>query len=177
MAVSDNGVIGNKGALPWEYPLEKKFFREVIREHIMIMGYETYKVMPPALINGQNFFVLSRRCQSVREKHGQVGSWGDCLAYLDRYEPQMCVMIGGGKVSRFLIDQGALDGFILTEIHGQYPGDSFFDLNTIASWKREVIATYPEYTITYRTPLGRTAYSLPSKIYHLATSERNEIVQ
>ncbi len=64
-------------------------------------------------------------------------------------------MIGGGKACSLFIDQGLLDGFILTEIHGTYSGDAFLDTGKIAHWSREVLAQYDHYTITYRTALWR----------------------
>ena len=42
-AVSDKGVIGNKGKLPWNIPADRKRFRNLTRNHSVIMGRRTYE--------------------------------------------------------------------------------------------------------------------------------------
>ena len=40
-AVSQNGVIGKNGDLPWRIPGELKWFKKITMGHIMVMGRKT----------------------------------------------------------------------------------------------------------------------------------------
>jgi dihydrofolate reductase len=168
MAVSSNGAVGNKGGLPWDHPKEKKFFRDVIRGRIMIMGHETYKIMPDSLMEGQRFFVLSTQKPFDSTKDKAVGSLEECLSYMAQYQNEDAFMIGGGKVSELFMDHNLLKGFILTEVHGVYEGDAFFDLGKMAEWKKEILAENSSYTITYRAPKDIASIPLNQEIYHWA---------
>ncbi len=41
-AVASNGVIGNKGGIPWNIPEDMNFFKEKTLGHVVIMGIKTY---------------------------------------------------------------------------------------------------------------------------------------
>lgn len=45
-AVSENGVIGNKGKLPWNLPDDLKHFHDLTVGHPVIMGRKTYESIP-----------------------------------------------------------------------------------------------------------------------------------
>ena len=44
-AVSQNGVIGKDNEIPWNYPEDKKFFHEMTKESVVIMGRKTFASM------------------------------------------------------------------------------------------------------------------------------------
>ena len=58
-AVSDNGVIGRDGALPWHLPDDLARFRALTLGHAVLMGRKTFKSLGGRL-SGRFNFVLSR---------------------------------------------------------------------------------------------------------------------
>jgi dihydrofolate reductase len=63
-AVAENGIIGNRGKLPWErIPEDMQRFRDLTMGHPVIMGRTTYESIPPAHrpLEGRTNIVLSRQ--------------------------------------------------------------------------------------------------------------------
>ena len=58
VAVSQNGVIGKNGDLPWNLPGDLKWFRKITMGQIILMGRKTWESLPGALAGRQNW-VLS----------------------------------------------------------------------------------------------------------------------
>lgn len=46
MAMSLNGVIGIDGKLPWDVPGDRKLFRNLTRDGILVMGSRTFQSLP-----------------------------------------------------------------------------------------------------------------------------------
>ena len=63
-AVSENGVIGKDGQIPWHIPEDLKRFKELTNSHPVIMGRVTYESLPERfrpLPNRQNIVVTNNR--------------------------------------------------------------------------------------------------------------------
>ena len=58
-AVSQNGVIGKQGDLPWRIPGELKWFKKITMGHVIVMGRKTWDSLPGALPGRENW-ILSR---------------------------------------------------------------------------------------------------------------------
>ncbi|MFX8612722.1 dihydrofolate reductase, partial [Acinetobacter baumannii] len=41
-AISDNGIIGRNGGLPWRLPADMKHFRRLTLGHTVLMGRKTF---------------------------------------------------------------------------------------------------------------------------------------
>lgn len=59
-ALSQNGVIGCQGQLPWHYPADLKRFAKTTRGAPMIMGRKTWDSLPKKPLPGRPHIVLSR---------------------------------------------------------------------------------------------------------------------
>ena len=66
VAVSQNGVIGRKGDLPWKLPEDLKWFKKITMGGTVIMGRKTWQSLPFPLPGRKNW-VISRR---MEEKEG-----------------------------------------------------------------------------------------------------------
>src|SRR5687768_16704796 len=56
-AVSDNGVIGRSGGLPWHLPGDLKWFKDKTLGHTMIMGRKTFESVGKPLPGRQTVVV------------------------------------------------------------------------------------------------------------------------
>ena len=43
VAVSKNGIIGKDGKIPFFYPADKQYFKEITTNKVLIMGRKTYE--------------------------------------------------------------------------------------------------------------------------------------
>jgi dihydrofolate reductase len=59
-AVSDNGVIGLDGSIPWRLPADLKLFKQLTMGHTLILGRKTYQSIGRPL-PGRKMVVLTRQ--------------------------------------------------------------------------------------------------------------------
>ena len=66
VAVSQNGVIGKKGGLPWRLKEDLKWFKKITMGHTVLMGRKTWDSLPFPLPGRKNW-VLSRSMKPTDE--------------------------------------------------------------------------------------------------------------
>jgi dihydrofolate reductase len=122
-AMSSNRVIGREQGLPWHIPEDLRFFKNVTKGKVVIMGRKTYDSLGKPLPNrfnivvsrsmsaeGENFAVCKSLDEAVQLAKKLASSWDD----------EICV-VGGAEIYR-----QSLDRIYLTEIHREFEGDAFF---------------------------------------------------
>ena len=120
VAVSKNGVIGKNGQLPWHFPVDLKFFKNLTIGHTVIMGRKTFDSIGKSLPNRENI-VISRypRSETVGVKF--VESVDQAL---DAAPKGKIFIIGGASIYRATAH--LIDGIYLTRIYQDYEGDTFY---------------------------------------------------
>ena len=120
-AVAANGVIGADGKLPWHLPEDLKHFKKLTLGHPIVMGRKTWESLGKALPGRENIVVSS---QPGYEAPGAAvaSSLGAALA-LCAGEP-VAFVIGGYRL--FLDSLPVATGLVLSEIHRDYEGDTYF---------------------------------------------------
>lgn len=115
-----NLVIGKNGELPWHYSEDLKFFKKTTMGHPLLMGRKVFEEFDEKPLPGRESVVLSR---SVSYNHVPVfKTIEQALNYLSQYE--IAFVAGGGEIYNQTIDQA--DQLIITEIHKEYDGDTYF---------------------------------------------------
>ena len=120
VAVSENGVIGKNGQLPWRFPADLKFFKNLTTGHTVVMGRKTFDSIGKPLPNRENI-VISRHPRPETAGVKFVESVEEALG---RARKGKIFIIGGASIYRetaYLID-----GIYLTRIHQDYEGDTFY---------------------------------------------------
>ena len=120
VAVAKNGVIGKNGKLPWHFPADLKYFKNLTTGHTVIMGRKTFDSIGKALPNRENI-VISRspRCDTAVVKFAESVNQA-----LQRAEDREIFIIGGASIYRETARW--IDGVYLTRIHQDYEGDAFY---------------------------------------------------
>jgi dihydrofolate reductase len=139
-AVSNNGVIGKDGKLPWELPEDLKHFMQTTRGHTVIMGRKTFESL--------NFVPLTKRTNVVVSSYegpltnkvfinGVDGSTKliQCTDIDDAISTAVGLtdvdkdifIIGGASVYAATIDQA--DEVILSKVEIDVEGDTFWDID------------------------------------------------
>ena len=121
VAVSQDGVIGRNGDLPWRLSGDLQWFKKITMGHTILMGRKTWDSLPKALPGRENW-VLSRR--NLRSEGMRLfSSLKDVAEHLP--DRQTLFVIGGGEVYRQALP--LCHELYITQVHQKVPdGDAFF---------------------------------------------------
>lgn len=144
VAVADgNNVIGRAGELPWgRLPVDLRHFKETTLGHPVVMGRKTYDSIGRALPGRPNL-VVTRQAGWAAAGTEAAPTLAEALARareLAGPEGLVCI-IGGGEIYREALP--AADVVYLTEVHGQFAGDTFFPPLAPAEWREETRERHP----------------------------------
>ena len=129
-AVAANGIIGARGKLPWHIPEELKHFKKLTLGHPVIMGRRTWESLKGPLPQRENIVVT--RTPGYEASGAAVANSLDAALALCAGEP-VAFVIGGTQL--FQDSLPIADGMVLTEIHRDYEGDTWFPKWERAHWK------------------------------------------
>jgi len=118
VARARDGSIGNKGALPWRLPADLKRFKALTMGKPMIMGRKTFNSLP-GLLPGRRHIVLTRHFGWSAPGAEVVHDVAGALALAGEGD---VAVIGGADV--FAQFESQAHRFELTEVHGDYAGDT-----------------------------------------------------
>lgn len=127
------GGIGINGTLPWKFPGDLKFFKEVTEGGIVIMGKKTFDSIGRPLSNRRN--VVMSRTKKFHLGASTVASLWDAMSLVGA-EPVF--IIGGAQL--YQQTMVLADRMILTTIDNEYRCDTFFPEYGPGEWEQtEVI--------------------------------------
>lgn len=122
VAVSENGVIGYKGKMPWHLPKDLQYFKKITLHHTVIMGRNTFESIGKPLPNRKNI-VLTRSLTVI------TGVWiaKNWMEVLEMVEDKSEVfIIGGQQIFEQALELGLIQTIYRTLIHHSFDGDTFF---------------------------------------------------
>ena len=147
-AIGRGRELGAGNSLIWNIPEDMKFFRETTRGNTVIMGRLTYQSIGRPLPKRRNI-IISRDHGFCPEGTEVFGSVEEALNAASGEEK--VYIIGGASVYRQVLELGAADEMILTEIEADFPGaDVFFPEFDKTRWRREVIGEGEQEGLGYR---------------------------
>jgi Dihydrofolate reductase len=132
VAVAENGVIGSDGDLPWN-PIEEdmEFFREKTTGSTVIMGRKTFQSLP------ESVRPLPERQNIVLTRSGFEPEGAEVAGTLDeawsKAGNEKVFVIGGASVYRQALPEA--EKMLITEVKGEYGGDTFFPEFSEEEWK------------------------------------------
>jgi dihydrofolate reductase len=121
VAVSDNGIIGSGGSLPWRLSSDLKRFKNLTMGHHLIVGRKTYESIGKPL-PGRHMIVLSRD-RSYQPSGVEIAhDLGDAIQLCQEDDE---AFVGGGATVYELAMPRA-DRLYLTRVHAEVEGDVRF---------------------------------------------------
>lgn len=129
-AVAANGIIGRDGKLPWHIPEELKHFKRLTLGHPVIMGRRTWESLKGPLPGRENIVVTGTR--GYEAPGAAVAQSLEAALALCAGEP-LAFVIGGSRLFEESLPIAA--GLVLTEIHRDFPGDTWFPQYDRAEWR------------------------------------------
>ena len=157
-AVSENGVIGKNGDLPWHLPKDFAFFKQKTLGNPIIMGRKSYESLGKPLPKRRNI-VVSRN-PSFRIPGVEVVN--SIKAAIDLCQEEKLIFItGGSNIYKESIEQGFVNLIYETIVHAEVEGDVLFELTNRENWqiiKSEFHAADEKnrYDFTFRTMIRKT---------------------
>lgn len=124
VAVSDNGVIGANGQIPWFVRGEQKRFKEITMGHPIIMGRKTHESTGRTLPGRLNVVVSANPDYKVHEGSVLVHSLDEALDLAEVKNADEAFVIGGARL--FAEAMPKADKIYLTKVHTSVEGDTFF---------------------------------------------------
>lgn len=136
-AMAENRVIGKDGDIPWHYPEDLQHFREVTMGHPVVMGSSTYRSLPENYrpLSGRTNIVLTRSEIEADESVKTANSLDEAWELAEDTGKDKVFIMGGASVYEQTLDLA--DKMILTEIHQEYDGDTFFPEWDRDNWEVE----------------------------------------
>lgn len=132
VAVADNGVIGDRGRIPWRIADDMKHFKALTLGKPCIMGRKTWDSLPKKPLPGRSNIVVTRDPSFAAVGALAVPSVDAAFALAQREGPSEIAVIGGGEIYRAALPRATR--LHLTEVHGEFAGDSHF-LFDRAAWR------------------------------------------
>lgn len=159
VAVSENGVIGREGDMPWQLSTDLKRFKALTLGRPVVMGRKTFRSIGRALPGRENIVITRDPAFSAEGVHvvASVEAALDLASEFARRDGMTEVaVIGGGEIYRQLMDR--VDILHVTHVEAVLEGDTRFPEIDPAIWEsgpEERIPegpkdTYPTRFITYR---------------------------
>jgi dihydrofolate reductase len=133
-AVSENGVIGRGGELPWRLSNDLRRFKEITMGHTVIMGRRTWESIGRPL-PGRRMVVVSRQpnYQPDAADVNVTTSLGDAIQIAEAAGDEEAFIIGGAELYRAALPRA--DRVYLTRVHADVTGDTFFPTVTWVDWR------------------------------------------
>ena len=146
MACTEEGVIGKNGKLPWHYKDELEHFKKIIKNKNLVMGRKTFNEMASLNLLKENSSIVLTRNRSLKSDNKKI-TFVHSLLELKKIALPNTYMIGGGMIAELFLTNNMIEEFILTKIHKEHDGDSFFPLLLIEDWNEKRIYSCNKYSI------------------------------
>ena len=141
-AVAKNGIIGNKGKLPWHLPEDLKRFKELTNGKAVLMGRKTFEsilgYLGKPLPNRKNIIITRQsNYQPLRHPERSEGSpveiYSNIEIALAAHKNKDVCVIGGAEI--YLQTISLADKLCITEVNQEVEGDVFFPKIEKNAWR------------------------------------------
>ncbi|MEE2996446.1 MAG: dihydrofolate reductase [Pseudomonadota bacterium] len=132
VAVSENGIIGRDGSLPWKVSGDLKYFKDVTLGKPIVMGRKTYESIGRPL-PGRCNFVISRNPEFSAEGIEVFASLKCLISCIKQRGAAELMIIGGAALYAEALDFA--NKIYLTEIHADIAGDVSFPTISSSNWQ------------------------------------------
>jgi dihydrofolate reductase len=153
-AVGENDSIGMNNELIWNLSDDLKHFKNLTKDHCMIMGRKTFESFPKPLPNRTHIVITRQQDYKVPEGVIVVQNLDDALdAAKDDIQP---FVIGGGEIYKLAMPMA--HKIELTRVHASFDADTFFPKIDKTIWK-EVSNTFHDKDDKHDYPFSFITYT------------------
>src|SRR5579862_9669784 len=132
VAKAANGVIGDRGRIPWRIPEDMRHFKQLTLGKPCIMGRKTWDGLPKKPLPGRVNIVVTRDPHFVADGAVVVHAFDEAIACAASASPTEIAIIGGEAIYRAALPRA--DVIYLTEVLADFGGDAHFPGLDPAEW-------------------------------------------
>jgi dihydrofolate reductase len=135
-AMARDRTIAKDGKIPWRYPEDQKFFKQVTMGYPLIMGRKTFESIG-RILPGRDNIIVTRGPAAISAAHPgafAVSSLDEAFVLAEGRKAQIAWIAGGGEI--YATAMSIADAMIITYIPEDGGGDVLFP--EISSEWREV---------------------------------------
>jgi dihydrofolate reductase len=132
VAMSENGVIGDKGKIPWHIREDLQRFKRLTMGHPIIMGRRTYESIGKPLPGRTNIVLTQSLNFATFPKVLRFSTLNAALDHCRAQNAESVFIIGGSKVYQLALPLA--DKLFITKVHQQVNGDTRFPDYDRAEW-------------------------------------------
>lgn len=152
LAMAENGVIGDKGTIPWRIPDDMRRFKALTMGKPIVMGRKTWDSLPKKPLPGRTNIVITRDRAFTSAGATVVHSFDEAFALAEKERAAEIMVIGGAEIYRATLPRA--DRVYLTEVHADLRGDTKMPKFDASQWRetsREAQATDRGLSYSYVT--------------------------
>jgi dihydrofolate reductase len=123
VACAANRVIGRAGRLPFDIPEDKQWFHDQTAGRTVVLGRICFETWPQVLADGRQPVVVTRAASLASDRVRVAANVPDALA-LAQTLPGEIMICGGQRIYEETLPLA--DRLLLTLVHAEVPGDTFF---------------------------------------------------
>src|SRR4051812_36984861 len=123
-AVAENGVIGNKGDIPWSIKSDFKYFKDMTIGKPVIFGRKTFESLPGGPLKNRPNVVITRDDSYIPSGAQVTHSLDAALDIARKYDGDEIMVAGGAEIYKLALP--VADRLYLNEVHMQPEGDTKF---------------------------------------------------
>ena len=136
-AMDEKRLIGSGVGIPWHLPRDVRHFRAYTADKAMLLGRRTFEEMAGWFSEQQRPIVLTRGVlpgppDSPPGFH-MVSSMPEAIAHAEAAGEPELVVSGGAQIYQLALPFAEV--LVLTEVHGEFVGSSYFPELAQADWR------------------------------------------
>lgn len=133
LARADNGVIGDRGSIPWRISEDLKRFKAITLGKPIVMGRKTWDSFPKKPLPGRTNIVITRDPNWRADGAVAVTSLDEALKRAESEKPDEIAVIGGAEIWKLALLRA--NRIHLTEVHIDARGDVSMAAFDPAHWR------------------------------------------
>jgi dihydrofolate reductase len=138
VACAENRVIGRERKLPFDIPEDKAWFHGKTAGQTVVLGRICFETWPKVLADGRRPVVITRDLSLASDRVRVAATVPEALAIAQNL-PGEIMVCGGQRIYEETLAR--CDRLLLTLVHAEVPGDTFFPewrhLAWRETWRRE----------------------------------------
>ena len=158
VACAENRVIGRDRRLPFDIPEDKAWFHEKTAGTTVVLGRICFETWPRVLADGRQPVVITSNHQLASSRVRVAGNVTDALAVAQGL-PGEIMICGGQRIYEETLPLA--DRLLLTLVHAEVPGDTYFPewrhLSWRETWRQEGRDSNYRYTFLILDRAGKAA--------------------
>jgi len=148
VAIASNYAIGKDNDLLWHISRDLKRFKEITKDHYIVMGKRTYYSLPIRPLPHRTSLIITDVANEEIDNCLMAYSIEDAVNKMDTSNENF--IIGGGSIYKQFMPIASK--LYITRVHKDYEADTFFPEISLNEWKlesKEDVTDDPQNDFTY----------------------------